>query len=169
MLTEIALGGGCHWCTEAVFQSLIGVEKVNQGWVNSYDDTETFSEAVVVAFNSKVISLEALIEIHLHTHKSTVAHSFRGKYRSAIYTFSEIQLERSNLILQKFQVDFSEKIITKVYPFNSFKASREEIQDYYLKNPNKPFCEKYINPKLNLLLEKFTNSVNREKLKHLID
>ena len=168
MQTKIALGGGCHWCTEAVFQSLIGVEKVDQGWVNSYDDNDAFSEAVIVTFNSNIISLETLIEIHLHTHKSTVNHSFRDKYRSAIYVFSEVQLKHSNSILQRLQIDFSQNIITKVYPFNSFKASREEIQGYYLKNPNKPFCEKYINPKLKLLLEKFTNNVNNEKLKENI-
>jgi peptide-methionine (S)-S-oxide reductase len=166
--TKIALGGGCHWCTEAVFQSLIGVDKVDQGWVNSYDDNDAFSEAVIVTFNPNIISLETLIEIHLHTHKSTVTHSFREKYRSAIYVFSEVQLKHSNSILEKLQLGFRESIITKVYSFNSFKASREEIQNYYVNNPNKPFCEKYINPKLNLLLEKFTNSVNREKLKHRI-
>jgi peptide-methionine (S)-S-oxide reductase len=169
MLTKIGFGGGCHWCTEAVFQSLIGVEKVDQGWVNSYEGNETFSEAVIVTFNSEVISLETLIEIHLHTHKSTVTHSFREKYRSAIYAFSEIQLEQSNLILDKLQLTFSENVITKVYPFNSFKTSREEIQDYYLKNPRKPFCEKYINPKLKVLLDKFTNSVDIVKLKHLVN
>ncbi len=167
MLTNIGLGGGCHWCTEAVFQSLIGVEKVDQGWVNSYNGNYAFSEAVVVTFNSEDISLKTLIEIHLHTHKSTVAHSFREKYRSAIYAFSETQLEQSNSILLSLQSDFSNKIITKVIPFSSFKASREEIQNYYLKNPRKPFCEKYINPKLDLLLYRFTNIVDKEKLKHL--
>ena len=167
MQIKIAFGGGCHWCTEAVFQSLKGVVKVDQGWVNSCGDSDAFSEAVIVTFNSEIIFLETLIEIHLHTHKSTIAHSFRGKYRSAIYVFSETQLKLSNLILQRLQLKFSKNIITKVYPFNSFKASREEFQDYYLKNPNKPFCEKYINPKLKFLLEKFSNNVNKEKLKHL--
>ena len=86
-LYKIAFGGGCHWCTEAVFQSLKGVEKVEQGFITSYDQNNTFSEAVIVDFNTEKIDLKTLVEIHLHTHKSTSNHSMRKKYRSAIYVF----------------------------------------------------------------------------------
>ena len=82
---KIALGGGCHWCTEAVFQSLIGVERVEQGYVASTGNNNSFSEAVIVHFNTERISLKTLIEIHLHTHKSTSNHSLRERYRSAVY------------------------------------------------------------------------------------
>jgi peptide-methionine (S)-S-oxide reductase len=168
LVSKIALGGGCHWCTEAVFQSLIGVEKVEQGYVASMGDNNSFSEAVIVHFNSEVISLETLIEIHLHTHKSTSNHSMRTKYRSAIYTFSEEQEEQSKAIITNFQKEFDTKLITKVYPFHSFKASREAIQNYYQNNPEKPFCETFINPKLKLLLDRFSEQINNEKLKHLV-
>ena len=63
MTTKIALGGGCHWCTEAVFQSLIGVHKVEQGFVASTDENTSFSEAVIVHFSPEAISLQTLIEI----------------------------------------------------------------------------------------------------------
>ena len=76
-LTKIAFGGGCHWCTEAVFQILIGVVKVQQGWVRSVKENDTFSEAVIVHFNAKKTDLKVLIEIHLLTHKSTSNHSMR--------------------------------------------------------------------------------------------
>lgn len=159
---KIALGGGCHWCTEAVFQSLKGVAKVEQGFVASTHENNSFSEAVIVHFNTKVISLQTLIEIHLYTHKSTSAHSMRAKYRSAIYYFSERQKIEAETILNVFQQEFNNKLITKVYPFSEFKASREAIQNYYHKNPEKPFCERFINPKLRLLLEKFSNQVNND-------
>ncbi len=166
--TKVALGGGCHWCTEAVFQSLKGVEKVEQGYVSSVGENQEFSEAVVVHFNTEEITLETLIEIHLHTHKSNSNHSMRNKYRSAVYTFSSEQENNSKKIIENLQKGFDDKIITKVFPFLEFKASREAIQNYYQKNPNKPFCETFINPKLQLLLDKFSNYVDDKKVKHLI-
>ena len=166
--TKIALGGGCHWCTEAVFQSLKGVEKVEQGYVSSVGENHEFSEAVVVHFNAEEITLKTLIEIHLHTHKSNSNHSMRKKYRSAVYAFSSEQENNSKEIIENLQKDFDDKIITKVFPFLEFKASREAIQNYYQKNPNKPFCETFINPKLQLLLDKFSNHVDEKKVEHLI-
>ena len=160
-LQIIALGGGCHWCTEAVFQSLRGVQNVEQGYVSSTGgENSTFSEAVIIHFNQEVIPLEKLIEVHLYTHKSTSDHSMRSKYRSAVYYFEEQQKARSLVTLTNLQVSFSEKIITKVYPFKEFKASREEIRNYYLKDPEKPFCKNFIDPKLKILREQFSQDVN---------
>jgi len=157
--TKIALGGGCHWCTEAVFQSLKGVDKVEQGYVSSLNQNNTFSEAVIIHFYEDVIPLEVLIEIHLHTHKSTSNHSMRDKYRSAIYTFSEAQEMEAITVLKNFNNTFEKTIITEVLPFSEFKASREAIQNYYKKNPEKPFCKQFINPKLKLLVDKFSKYV----------
>jgi peptide-methionine (S)-S-oxide reductase len=165
--SKIALSGGCHWCTEAVFQSLLGVVKVEQGYVASIEDNSSFSEAVVVHFNSEQISLKTLIEIHLHTHKSSSNHSMRNKYRSAVYTFSEFQKQEVEQIISTFQKLSENKLITQIIPFQNFKASRDEITNYYYKNPKKPFCESFINPKLKLLLNQFSSSVDQEKLKHL--
>ncbi|MBU2940563.1 peptide-methionine (S)-S-oxide reductase [Lacinutrix sp. C3R15] len=159
-MIKIAFGGGCHWCTEAVFQSLKGVKKVAQGFVASTDKNASFSEAVMVHFNPEEISLKILTEIHLLTHKSTSNHSMREKYRSAIYTFSKIQQEKVLGLIADFQTAFNHKIITQVLPFSAFKASREAIQNYYIKNPEKPFCKKYIHPKLTLLSKKYAKHIN---------
>lgn len=164
---KIALGGGCHWCTEAVFQSLKGVENVEQGYVASTGDYNTFSEAVIIHYNSEVISLRMLIEIHLHTHKSMSQHSMRKKYRSAVYVYSETQNIEAKQIIDELKDEFEHKIITQVYPFSEFKASREAIQNYYQKNPEKPFCETFINPKLQFLMETYSSAINEEKVAHL--
>lgn len=164
---KIGLGGGCHWCTEAVFQSLVGIYKVEQGYVASHGDEASWSEAVIVHFNPSEIPLSALLEIHLQTHKSTSNHSMRQKYRSAIYTFSEQQTKVSKQILSELQSLFKNQLVTKVLPFQSFKPSREQIRDYYYKNPKKPFCENFISPKLRLLLKKHSALVNTKKLNHL--
>jgi peptide-methionine (S)-S-oxide reductase len=166
-LNKIVLGGGCHWCTEAVFQSLIGVSKVEQGFVASTDANSEFSEAVIVYFDDSKIPLSILIEVHLHTHKSTSNHSMRTKYRSAIYTFSEDQNNLVKSHLELFQFQFQNKLITQILPFDRFKASREQIQNYYYNNPEKPFCESFINPKLQMLLKNFSKYTDQNKLKHL--
>ena len=164
---KIAFGGGCHWCTEAVFQSLIGIDKVDQGWVASTGENHAFSEAVVVYFNSGIISLENLIEIHLHTHSSTSNHAMRKKYRSAIYVFSEEDGKQTKEILLELQKDFEKPLITKVLPYVDFKLNTENFLDYYYSNPEKAFCENWINPKLKLILAKFSKIADHEKLKHL--
>jgi peptide-methionine (S)-S-oxide reductase len=164
---KIAFGGGCHWCTEAVFQSLQGVHKVEQGYVASYEEYDSFSEAVIVYFDSEIISLNILIEIHLNTHKSTSEHSMRPKYRSAIYIFSDLQKEQALDILKVIQVSFQQQLVTKVLPFKNFRPSREEILNYYYKNPEKPFCETFINPKLKLIVERFSEFISIDKTKDL--
>lgn len=163
-IQKIGFGGGCHWCTEAVFQSLIGIEKVAQGFISSTDENSSFSEAVIVHFNTEVISLKTLTEIHLYTHKSTSQHSMRSKYRSAVYYFHEEQQKETEQNLYEIQCDFQEQIITKILPFRNFKESDELFQNYYYSNPEKPFCETHINPKLSLLLSQFKKVVNLKKL-----
>jgi peptide-methionine (S)-S-oxide reductase len=162
--TKIAFGGGCHWCTEAVFQSLIGVEKVEQGFVASINENNTLSEAVIVTFNADDISIKTLIEIHLHTHKSTSQHSMRKKYRSAVYTFSENQKLETQQIIDNLQDDFQQEVITQVLDFKEFKSSENQFKNYYYSNPEKPFCETFINPKLKFLVTHFSKQVNTEKL-----
>ncbi|MHA7058405.1 peptide-methionine (S)-S-oxide reductase [Aquimarina sp. M1] len=157
---RIGLGGGCHWCTEAVFQSLKGVLTVEQGYISSIGKNNTFSEAVIVTYTSNKIDLKDLIEIHLHTHKSTSEHSFREKYRSAIYYFDENQKPIIKTYLDILNEDFDNKIITQVLQFDKFKSSRNELLHYYQTNPEKPFCKRYINPKLDLLRNKFGKKVN---------
>jgi len=164
---KIGFGGGCHWCTEAVFQYLKGVQKVEQGWIASEGDAKELSEAVIVHYDTNIISEDVLIQVHLHTHKSNVDHSFRKKYRSAIYVFSEAQKKEIFQKLEVIKQQFVEEIITQVLPFKSFKVSDERIQNYYKKNPKKPFCKTYINPKLRLLLKQFSKHTKTKELQHL--
>lgn len=160
--SKIAFGGGCHWCTEAVFKALKGVINVEQGYISSSVPNDSFSEGVIVHYNSRFISLPQLIEVHLHTHKSTSNHSFRGTYRSAMYWYHKDQETVFVKAIKQLQPSFSEDIITKALPFVSFKASRESITDYYTKNPNAPFCTRYIEPKLSFLKDNYTTIVKQE-------
>lgn len=156
---KIGLGGGCHWCTEAVFQALKGVEKVEQGFIASSGKNSTFSEAVIVHFDPNSISLERLIEIHLHTHSSTSRHSLRSKYRSAVYAFDEKQNITARNTLQDLQLNCNHTLVTEVLSFREFRLSPEKFQNYYKKDPAKPFCHSYIAPKLKKLLLEFSENI----------
>lgn len=148
---RIGFGGGCHWCTEAVFQVLSGVRDVAQGFVRSRAPHDSWSEAVVVTFDPGEIDLRTLIEVHLRTHASTSAHKMRGKYRSAIYTFDDQQARRAADGLRELQPDFSQPLVTLVLDHVEFRASDERFQNYYATNPARPFCRNYIDPKLRLI------------------
>ncbi|MBC7390790.1 MAG: peptide-methionine (S)-S-oxide reductase [Opitutaceae bacterium] len=154
IIGKIGFGGGCHWCTEAYFQSLIGVEKVEQGWISSATPNGEFSEAVIVHYNPLLIPLKILIAIHLHTHASTKKHSFRGEYRSAVYIFDGKIVETQHMI-SEFQIEFDEPIITEALLFNQFKSNSEMQHNYYKKNKAGVFCERYISPKLKKIEMEF--------------
>ncbi|WP_396637447.1 peptide-methionine (S)-S-oxide reductase [Maribacter sp. R77961] len=163
-LRKIAMGGGCHWCTEAVFQSLKGVHKVEQGFVAPLAEETEFSEGVIIHYDATYISLQELIRIHLHTHASTKTHSMRHKYRSAVYVFSEDDIARAKDGIKETQKDFTEKIITQVLNFGAFSVSKEQFQNYYYKNTKKPFCKTHISPKLNMLMKRFSKNINEKIL-----
>lgn len=155
-MQKIGFGGGCHWCTEAIFDALKGVRQVEQGWItSSRPNATTPSEAVIVHYDEKKISLDILTEIHLFTHNSTSNHTFRDKYRSAIYTFSDEQEVKTQNILKQMQKLFEKPLVTKVYPFDTFRLNEEQYLNYYKSNPEKPFCQVRIKPKLRILMKKY--------------
>ena len=163
-LQKIGLGGGCHWCAEAVFQSLKGVFKVEQGFIASTGVHESFSEAVIVHFSEDTLPLKDIISIHLHTHNSTSQHSMRNKYRSAVYVFSDADVSQLSILVKNLQYDFDKKIITQVLPFGAFKTSDSQFHDYYYTDPERPFCRTHIAPKLRLLLDKFSVQMNSDAM-----
>ena len=154
-MDKVGLGGGCHWCTEAIFKSLKGVLKVEQGFISSVGTDSAYSEGVIIHYSPRTISLKTLIEIHLNTHSSTTDHQLRTKYRSGVYTFSSTQFEIAQRLLVDFQSVFNGQLITKIYSFVNFRPSKEQFIDYYHSNPDKPFCKRYIYPKLRLLQKDF--------------
>tara|TARA_B110000483_G_scaffold240319_1_gene320651 strand:+ start:269 stop:805 length:537 start_codon:yes stop_codon:yes gene_type:complete len=162
--SKIGFGGGCHWCTEGVFESLLGITYVNQGWIASSGDNSDYSEAVEVSFDPSVISLSELIEIHLHTHASRSNHSMRGKYRSAIYAYDDSQFKQATNSLDRLRASFDDPLITRVYGFESFKKNRAELTNYFYSAPDRPFCQSYIEPKLKLLMVRFNRHVNKKKM-----
>ena len=155
MIQKIGFGGGCHWCTEAIFQQIPEVDKVEQGWIKSKWPNDLFSEAVIVYFCDTKVSLEFLLRVHLGTHSSTSTHSMRKKYRSAVYYFNRGDNLKLNKLMRQLMIESRASYITQILPFSDFKLNKEKYLNYYDKNPKAPFCETYIVPKLRLLRSNF--------------
>ena len=154
-METIGFGGGCHWCTEAVFQHLRGVARVEQGWARGAGLAE--SEAVRVRFDPGTIDLATLVEVHLRTHASTSAHSLRGRYRSAVYVTDAAQRARVEGLLAELQSGFDAPLVTRTIPLAGFRENIEHYRDYYRTDPERPFCRTYIDPKLGELRRRFAD------------
>lgn len=147
-LSCAGFGGGCHWCTEAVFAALRGVTRVRQGFIRSHAPDDSFSEAVLVTFDPARIPFRTLIEIHLRTHASTSDHSMRGKYRSAIYTCDPDQADAAAAIIADLRAADGAGYVTRILPCVGFRPSDPRFHRYGERNAGKPFCTRYIDPKL---------------------
>ena len=159
----LGFGGGCHWCTEAVFQALAGVLKVRQGFIRSEPPFDTWSEAVEVDFDPARISVADLIGVHLSTHASTSAHKMRGKYRSAVYAGTPEQRAECDGALAHLREVVGVPFVTRVLPHRGFKTSDARFHDYYRANPEKPFCQAYIEPKMAVLRERHRQLLRPEQ------
>lgn len=155
MAGHVGFGGGCHWCTEAVFTAVSGVTRVEQGYIRSDEPDDSFSEAVAITFEPAVIALERLIDIHLQTHSSTSAHRMRGKYRSAVYAYDAEQAAAARDCIDQLQRGFAAPIVTRVLPFRGFRASDGKFHRYSEKHADGPFCRRYVDPKIDILRENF--------------
>ena len=155
-MEKVGFGGGCYWCTEGVFQVLRGVAQVDQGFIHSEPPADTWAEGVIVTFDPSVISLGTLSEVHLRTHSAGGAYSPRGKYRSAIYVVEEDQRFEAATAVAQFAEESGTVVRTLILPLVGFKPSDARYQNYYRTDPGRPFCRRYIDPKLEYIRRNFT-------------
>ena len=107
----------------------------------------------MVHYSAREVSLEYLVRVHLHTHSSTSAHGMRGKYRSAVYGFSESETRAARAAIGKWQAEFERPIVTEAVRMGGFRQNTQRYQDYYKKNPEAPFCRRWVEPKLGVVEE----------------
>ena len=171
---KATFGGGCFWCTEAVFQQLRGVLSVESGYSGgqlenpSYravcDGTTGHAEVIQVRFDPGELSYRTLLQIHLSTHNPTTLNqqgADRGtQYRSIILTHNDAQQKTAQSVIEEMQQAFDTPIVTQIQPFKRFYKAEEYHQRYYEKNANAGYCQMVINPKL----EKF-RALFKDKLK----
>ena len=141
-----AFGGGCHWCTEAVFDHAPGVLTVRQGFAAGPPPHSALSEAALVTWGERV-TFEKLIRIHLDTHSAGSDHALRGRYRSAVYVTGAAQAALARSVLDD-EAARRGPLVTHVLPLVAWQDSPPRYRRYYRTRPDAPFCRVHIAPKL---------------------
>lgn len=175
-LEMITLGGGCFWCTEAVFQRLQGVEKVVSGYAGGIIKQPTYrqictgttghAEVIQVYYNPQKISLAEILEVFWATHDPTTLNrqgaDVGPQYRSAIFYIQESQKVVAQQLKKELNETgvFEQPIVTEITAFSNFYPAEDYHQEYFNLNGMQPYCQFVIKPKVDKLKKHFA-----EKLK----
>lgn len=176
--TETAtFGSGCFWCTEAIFQRLIGVEKVSSGYSGGKFENPTYreictgttghAEVVQVEYNPVEVSYEDLLHVFWKTHDPTTLNRQGAdtgtQYRSVIFYHNEEQRQLAEEYKKKLDASgaYKKQIVTEISPLKNFFQAENYHQDYYNANGEAPYCQFVIAPKIDKLKQVF-----KDKLKY---
>jgi peptide-methionine (S)-S-oxide reductase len=175
---EIAtFGGGCFWCTEAVFDEVTGVTDVVSGYTGgqlddpSYDDicagTTGHAEVIRVTFDAAIISYAEVLEIFFATHDPTTLNrqgADRGtQYRSAIFVHSPEQrlIAEQTIATLNAEKIWGSPIVTEVSDVSTFYPAEDYHQEFFKRNPNQGYCMAVVSPKLTKFRQKFMSKLKR--------
>jgi peptide-methionine (S)-S-oxide reductase len=173
---EIAtFGGGCFWCTEAVFEGLKGVISVESGYSGGFvknpsyrevcDGTTGHAEVIQIRFSPDIISYEELLLIFFNVHDPTTLNQQGAdvgtQYRSAIFYHNDTQKKVSESVIEKLTKDssFSNPIVTQIQKFTVFYIAEDYHQDYFANNPNAAYCSRVIKPKVDKFTKKYSDKL----------
>ena len=170
---ELILGGGCFWCTEAVFEIIKGVSAVESGYANgdtpnpTYRDICTgetgYAEVIKIFFDNDTVSTERLLEIFFASHNPTTLNqqgADRGtQYRSTILYSDEVTKKIAILAIEKAQKDYKNKIVTTIEPLKNYYEAEDYHQDYYRQNSTQGYCMAVIPPKIEKVKSLFGEDI----------
>lgn len=159
------LGGGCFWCTEAVFEKIDGIKDVISGYAGGEPPNPTYkqictgetghAEVIKIEFDPTVITFGKILDIFGDCHDPTTLNRQGAdagtQYRSTIMYLSEHQREQALQWKKKLSQKFEDPIVTEIVLAPTFYIAEDYHQDYYRKNPNQGYCSFVIRPKLKKL------------------
>ena len=163
-LQTIVLGGGCFWCTEAVFVQVKGVLDVESGYSNGHAANPTYelvctgssgyNEVVKLVYDPQQISTREVLEIFFVIHDPTSLNRQGAdtgtQYRSGIYTTTAEQLQEARNVMDEMRASgvYERPLVTEVLPLKNYYAAEEYHQDFFERNPNQGYCMAVAAPKV---------------------
>jgi peptide-methionine (S)-S-oxide reductase len=170
-------GSGCFWCTEAVFQQVDGVTKVESGYSGGKVKNPTYrevctgltghAEVIQLTFDPSKVSFEELLEIFWGTHDPTTLNRQGAdegtQYRSAIFYHTPAQKQLSEAYKKKLDESgaFDKPIVTEIVPFTNFYKAEDYHQNYYNLNGSAPYCSFVIQPKMEKFKKVFSDKLKK--------
>lgn len=171
MAEEIStLAGGCFWCTEAVFKDVIGVSRLESGYIGGSVPNPTYrqvcsgdtghAEAIRVHFDPSVVSYAAILDMFFATHDPTTlnrqGNDVGTQYRSAIFPHSPEQETEAKAAIARASADWPKPIVTTIEPLSKWYPAEDYHQDYWEgEGQRNPYCLAVIPPKLQKLRKSF--------------
>ena len=175
MKTKIAtVGGGCFWCTEAIFNQIKGVEKVVSGYAGgnvpgypTYREVCSgftgHTEVIQISYNPEIISFQEILIIFMTTHDPTTLNrqgaDVGTQYRSVIYYTNGEEKSVIEEVIKQVQPYFDNKIVTEISELPTFYPAEEYHQNYYDNNKEQGYCNFVITPKLTKLRKLYADKL----------
>jgi methionine-S-sulfoxide reductase len=174
-IETIILGGGCFWCTEAVFLMLKGVKSVTSGYSGGFVPNPIYelvstgltghAETNKVEFDPGEISLNMILDVFFEMHDPTSLNQqgadMGTQYRSIIFYTNDRQKAAIEDYIRKRRKDYSKPIVTEEKALDKFYKAEDYHQDYYAKNPQQGYCRLVISPKLDKIRKEFAKELKK--------
>lgn len=174
--TEVAIfGGGCFWCTEAVFQSLQGVRDVKPGYCGGHVDAPSYEavcsgstghiEVIQIVFDPQRISYQTLLEVFFATHDPTTpgrqGNDVGPQYQSAIFYQDQAQHDQAQRVINALNAagQYRESVCTVLLPAQRFWVAENYHHDYFKRNPNQGYCQFVVAPKVMKFRKEFASKL----------
>ena len=177
-LETATLGGGCFWCTEAVYDSVQGVEEVVSGYTGGETENPTYqevctgatghAEVVKVRFDPDEISFKEILQIFFATHDPTTlnrqGNDVGTQYRSAIFYHSDEQRQVADELLDEIGREgiYDDPVVTELSEAGKFFRAEDYHQDYFANNPNQPYCAAVVGPKVAKFKKVFVDKLKKQ-------
>lgn len=176
-LRKVTIGGGCFWCTEALFQRLDGIVKVVSGYAGGKTLHPTYrevcsgltghAEVIEITYDPKVISYRTLVALHFQTHNPTTLNrqgADKGtQYRSIVFYRNEEEKQIAFDEMGAAQKEYEDMIVTEIRPFEAFYKAEDHHQNYYNDHAEQSYCQIVIQPKLEKLVHNHSNLLANTK------
>jgi len=166
MIKTCYFGGGCFWCTEAIFKNINGVISIYPGYMGGDTKNPTYkqvcegltghAEIVKIDYNSSIISFKDLLSVFFSTHDPTTlnrqGNDIGTQYRSSVFTNDDNEVKILKNYIEELDKTFEKKIVTTIEDLSEFYLAEDYHHNYYDLNRNVPYCSVVIGPKIKKLL-----------------